>query len=206
MDWLKKLLEAQGLNESQIKAIVEGVDANYTGYVPPHRFDEVNTAKKKAEDDLKERDKQLEALQKNTGDVEALKKQIGDLQEANKTAKEKYDADMKELRTNTVLKLALAGEVHDADLVAGLIDKSKIELDDSGALKAGLDDQIKSLRESKAFLFVPKQEGKPKFKGAQPPDGKDKGGGGGEASIGADFAKAANDAGKPPAAANNPWG
>jgi hypothetical protein len=31
---LKKLLEGKGLSDEQIKAIVEGVEANYTGYVP----------------------------------------------------------------------------------------------------------------------------------------------------------------------------
>jgi hypothetical protein len=202
MEWLKKLLEAQGLSTEQIKAITEGVEGNYKGWVPQHRFDEVNTAKKTAEDTLKERDKQLEDLKKSTGDAEALKKQIETLQTDNKAAKEKYEADVKDLRLNTALKLALAGKVHDPDIVAALLDKSKIEIDDAGGVKAGLDDQIKALQTSKGFLFVV-EDGKPKFKGTKPPEGG--GGGGGDDSVGASFAKVANDGGKP-AAGLNPWG
>lgn len=96
-------------------------------------------------------------LQKSAGDVPALQEQITNLQEANKATAKQYETDMKELRLNTALKLALSGQAHDPDIVAGLLDKSKIELDDNGAVKGGLDDQIASLRESKGFLFAEKQ-------------------------------------------------
>jgi len=175
-------------------------------FVPKARFDEVNTAKKSAEDTLKDRDKQLEDLKKSTGDAEALKKQIETLQGENKAAKEQYESKVKDLQLTTALKLALAGEAHDPDIVAGLLDKSKLALDDAGNIKSGLEDQVKALRESKGFLFAEKDT-KPKFKGAKPPEGGDpNGGSGGEPSVGANFAKAANDSGKAPAAALNPWG
>lgn len=176
MEWLKKLLEVQGLNEAQIKAIIEGVGANYTGYVPPHQFEEVNKAKKQAEADLKERDNQLTDLKKSAGDNAVLQEQITKLQSDNKAAAEKYEADVNELRLGTAIKLALSGEVHDSDIVTSLLDKSKIEIDEIGAIKRGLDDQIKSLRESKAFLFVPKpdpaqQQTTTQFKGVNPAEG-----------------------------------
>lgn len=141
-------------------------------WFPKEKFDEVNTAKKKAEDDLKERDKQLEQLSKSAGDNEALKGKIKELQDENKAAAEKYAAEMKELQINTALKLALAADAHDPDLVAGLLDKNKIELNEDGTIKAGLDDQLKGLREKKSFLFAEKQQG-PKFKGVTPADGSD---------------------------------
>ncbi|NGP58158.1 hypothetical protein FLT15_07065 [Paenibacillus thiaminolyticus] len=176
MEWLKKLLEEQGLSEEQAKAIIEGVESNYKGYVPPHRFEEVNTAKKQAEEDVKERDKQLDKLKKSAGDNEELRQQIAKLQEENKAASEKYASDMKELRTSTALRLAIGDSAHDSELVLSLLDKAKIELDDDGNIKAGLDEQIQSLRESKAFLFVQKQEKDnenkgPTFKGMKPTDG-----------------------------------
>lgn len=179
MEWLKKLLEGKGLSEEQIKAIVSGVEENYQGYVPKHRFDEVNEAKKKLESDVKDRDKQLADLKKNAGDNEELTKQIEQLQADNQAATEKYEAAMTELRMSTAVKLALAGEVHDPDIVTSLLDKSKIELGEDGSIKAGLDDQIKSLRESKAFLFVQKeqQNKKPQFKGLTPAEGRDNNGG-----------------------------
>ncbi|PYI57030.1 phage scaffolding protein [Paenibacillus flagellatus] len=202
MEWLKQLLKAQGLTDEQITAIVGGVEANYKGWVPEHRFKEVNEAKKTAEDALKDRDKQLEELKKTAGDNAALKEQIEKLQGENKAAKEKYESEAKELRLNTALKLALAGKAHDPDIVAGLLDKSKIELDENGNVKAGFDEQLKALQTSKGFLFV--EQKPPSYKGFVPADGKtDKGDGSG--SLGASFAKSANESGKAPAAANNPW-
>jgi uncharacterized protein YydD (DUF2326 family) len=152
-------------------------------WIPKSKFDEVNTAKKTAEDTLKERDKQLDDLKKSAGDNATLKEQIQKLQDDNKTAKDKYDADMKELRTSTALKLALTGQVHDPDIVASLLDKTKIELDDNGTVKAGLEDQVKALRDSKAFLFVEQKPGGPQFRGAKPPEGSGGAGGGGQMTL-----------------------
>jgi len=177
MDWLKQLLEGMQLSQEQIKQISEGVDGHYKGYVPEHRFKEVNDAKKSLESTLKERDQQLADLKKSAEGNEALQTKIKELEEANKQAADKYQAELKELQTNTALKLALSGKVHDPDLVVGLLDKTKIELDESGSVKAGFEDQIKALQESKAFLFVPeKQEPGFQFRGMQPADGA----GGGE--------------------------
>ncbi|MEK3722302.1 phage scaffolding protein [Paenibacillus sp. FSL H8-0034] len=176
----KEQFIALGLTEEQATKAATASVEELKGFVPKARFDEVNTAKKTADDTLKERDKQLDELQKSTGDAAALKEQITKLQGDNKTAKEKYDSDLKELRLGTAVKLALSGKVHDPDIVANLLDKTKIELDDNGAVKGGLDDQIKALQTSKAFLFVPEDKGKPGFKGAAPPEGSGGSGGGGK--------------------------
>lgn len=180
MDWLEKLLKAQGVSDDKITSIVEGVEGNYKGWVPEHRFKEVNEGKKQAEKAIADRDKQIEELGKTAGLGEDLKKQIEALQGENKEAKEKYEADVKALRLDTALKLSLSGQVHDPDIVAGLLDKTRIELNDDGSVKGGLDDQVTSLRESKAFLFVPKEDGKPAFKGAKPAEGTSGGQGGNE--------------------------
>ncbi|MFB0840968.1 phage scaffolding protein [Paenibacillus oleatilyticus] len=179
MEWLEKLLEGKGLSNDQIKAIVSGVEDNYRGYVPKHRFDEINEVKKQLETDMKDRDKQLAELKKSAGDNEELTKQIEQLQADNKAAAEKHEAAMTELRMSTAVKLALTGEVHDPDIVTNLLDKTKIELGEDGSIKAGLEDQIKGLRESKAFLFVQKEEKpkQPQFKGILPADGRDNNGG-----------------------------
>ncbi|AGR47452.1 minor structural protein [Brevibacillus phage Abouo] len=203
---LKELLKSMGLSDEQITKIMGGVDEKYKGYVPKHRFDEVNEAKKQLETDLKDRDKQLTDLKKSVGDNEDLKKQIEILQSDNKAKDEQYQTKIKDMQVSTAIKLALAGEAHDPDLIAGLLDKSKIEINEDGTLKGGLDDQVKALRESKAFLFVEKQEGdsKPAFKGATPADGSGRQTDLKTNSVGASFAKQANQAGKP--AENNIWG
>lgn len=176
MEWLKELLKTLGIADADIDKIDAEVRKELPKhFVPKSQYNDVAEARKKAEEALADRDKQLDELKKTAGTSEELKKQIEELQAANKEAREKYEAEMKELRTNTALKLALANEVHDADIVLGLIDKTKIELDDNGNVKAGLDDQVKALRESKAFLFVEKDGTGAKFRGAKPPEGSDKG-------------------------------
>ncbi|OAB46551.1 phage scaffolding protein [Paenibacillus antarcticus] len=176
---LKELLGEELYNQIVAKAGDKKLAVvNDGNWFPKEKFDEVNIAKKQAESDLKDRDNQLSDLKKSTGDNKVLQDQITQLQTDNKTASDKYEAEVKTLRINTALKLALATDTHDPDLVAGLLDKTKIELDESGNVKSGLDDQIKSLRESKAFLFVEKQDGEPRFKGAKPPEGGGNKGGG----------------------------
>lgn len=178
---LKELLGEELYNQVMAKlgdkhkiAVVS--DGNW---IPKDKFNEVNEAKKQAEEALKERDKQLADLKKAAEGNEELKKQIEQLQADNKAAAEKYEAKIKEMAVTTAIKLAVAGQVHDPDLVTGLLDKSKIEVDDAGNVKAGLDDQLKSLRESKGFLFVQKEPNNgPQIKGATPAEGSDKGGSG----------------------------
>jgi len=202
----KEQFIALGLTEEQAEKAAAASAEELKAFIPKARFDEVNTAKKKAEDDLKDRDKQLEDLKKSSGDAETLKQQIEKLQGENKTAKEKYEADMKALKLDTALKLALGSQVHDADYAISQLNKDAIQLNDDGTVKSGLDDQIKALRESKAFLFVPEDNNKPKFKGAKPPEGGAGGGGNPDTSVGASFAKTANESGKTPAEGFNPWG
>lgn len=168
-DLLGEELYSQVMTKTGDRKLAVVNDGNW---FPKEKFDEVNTAKKQAESDLKERDNQLSDLKKSAGDNKALQDQITQLQTDNKAASEKYEAEVKALRINTALKLALASDAHDPDMVAGLLDKEKIELDESGSVKSGLEDQIKSLRESKAFLFAEKKNENTghTFKGFKPTD------------------------------------
>lgn len=174
MEWLKELLKEKGVADDVIQAVVTTAEKKLKGFIPKHRFDEVNEVKKQLEEQLSERDKQLADLKKSVGDNEELKKQIEKLQQENKDKEEAYKAQIREMAVTTAIKLAVAGDAHDPDLVATLIDKNKIEVDEDGNIKAGLDDQLKALRESKAFLFVQKQaDNTPVFKGISPADGSD---------------------------------
>ncbi|MFK0524761.1 phage scaffolding protein [Paenibacillus illinoisensis] len=167
----KEQFIALGLSEDLAEKAATASADELKGFVPKARFDEVNEAKKQAESGIADRDKQIADLGKTAGLSEEFKKQIETLQGENKTAKEKYEADMKALRIDTALKLSLSGQVHDPDIVAGLLDKTKIELNEDGSVKAGLEEQVTGLRDSKAFLFVQKEEAKPGFKGITPGDG-----------------------------------
>ncbi|MFC3802703.1 phage scaffolding protein [Cohnella sp. GCM10012308] len=191
----KEQFVALGLTEELATKAAAASTEELKGFVPKARFDEVNDAKKQAEKDRDKVSGQLEEVKKSAGDNDKLKAQIQTLQDENKAAKDKYESDAKELRLSTALKLSLAGKVHDPDIVAGLLDKTKIELDDAGAVKGGLDDQLKALQTSKAFLFIPEDKGgKPRFKGATPPESGGGGGAGGEKD--GDFGKRLAEQGK----------
>lgn len=121
-------------------------------YVEKTKFDEAAAAKSNLETQIKERDKQLETLKKTAGDKEKLEATIKQLQEDNKSAKTKYETDLKNLRIDSAVKLKLSGTAQDVDIVAGLIDKTKLIVSDDGTV-AGLDEQINPLKTSKPFLF-----------------------------------------------------
>lgn len=152
MEWLKKLIEKHtkdGVLNSE--ELMKEVNTEFPkNAVPKETYNALAEAKKALEKDITDRDKQLEELKKI--DAEGLKAEIEKLQSENKAAKEKYEADMKDMALTNAIKLAIAGKVHDEDLVAGLFDKSKLILGDDGKI-TGLDEQLAAISESKKFLF-----------------------------------------------------
>lgn len=162
-----KALKINGLSDEDAKKIADASTEELKGYVEKSKYDEVNTAKENAEKDVKDRDKQLETLKGQVGDNEELKEQIETLQKENKDNKAAYEKDLKDLKISNAIKLAINGTAQDADLVAGLIDKSKLIVGDDGKI-VGLDEQVKSLQETKSFLFKPQEQpgddGKPFIK------------------------------------------
>ena len=72
LEWLKNILGEAYTDEVDAKVSAE-IGKNF---VSKADFNQVNTAKKKAEDDVKARDQQLEDLKKSTGDAAALQEQI----------------------------------------------------------------------------------------------------------------------------------
>lgn len=193
----KEELIALGLNAEQADKVIAG----YGNTIPKSRFDEVNTAKKQLEKDIASRDQQLEELKKI--DAAGLQAKIAELQQENTTAKEQYEKDLKDTQLSSAIKLALAGKVHDTDIAIRELDITKIELDDKGEIKTGLDEQLKSLQESKSFLFVPEKK-EQTWRGFNPANSnhdKDN-----SMDIGSNFAKEANSKGTPAEKAVNPWG
>lgn len=159
---IQELLQKIGVTDDNIASATQHVNEFLDGqYVTKSRFNEVNVEKKTLEEAVKERDKQLKTLKDSEGNVDDLKEQIKKLQADNKAATLKAESDMKALRLSTAIKLAIGDTAQDVDLVANLVDTSKLILSDDGKV-TGLDEQIKVLRTEKSFLFKP--DGDPKYK------------------------------------------
>lgn len=154
----KKQFISLGFNEEQATKAIDAFSEELRGYIPKIRFDEVNNKKKMLEGEVRKLAKLLEELAEKHNDSELLKGHLEKLQEANKLTAAKFEADLKEFKLNMALKYELTGKTHDPDIVIGLLDKSKIELDHNDNISVGLEEQLKSLMESKAFLFVSKSK------------------------------------------------
>lgn len=192
----KDQLIALGLSEEQAQSVLDG----FGQMVPKSRLDDKIQELKTAKNTITKYETDLEELKPKAAGNEALLQQIQQLQDDNKTAKDQYDAELAETRLTSAVKLALTGKVQDLDIVSSLLDKSKIELDEQGNVKGGLDEQLTTLKESKSFLFVPETEERTLPKGTKPGEGRssDK-----PISIGAQFAQQANEQSK--STEKTPW-
>jgi len=167
LEWLKTIL-----GESYTEDIDTKVAAEIgKSFVSKTDFNQVNTAKKKAEDDLKARDQQLEALKNSTGDVEALKTQITTLQQQNATDKQNYEAQLAQVRLDNAVDAALtaAGAKNNTAVKALLADFLKeAKLADDGTVK-GLANELAEMvkAEATSFLFATDTKGQ-QFKGMAP--------------------------------------
>lgn len=150
---IDELVEKLGVGEERKAEAVKDVKAFLDGaYIPKSRFNEVNEEKNTLKAQVTERDKQLEVLKKAGGDAESLKTKITELQEANKKALKDYEENLKKVRMDAAIKIAIGDKAQDADIVSGLIDRSKLIVGDDGKI-TGLSEQLSALQKDKAFLF-----------------------------------------------------
>lgn len=192
----KEQLIALGLTEEQADKVIGG----FGQMVPKSRLDDKIAELNEAKKEISTRDTQLEELKKV--DAKGLQAKIDELQQANETAKNDYEAKLKDTQLSSAIKLAVAGKVYDAELIIDLIDKNKIELGEDGKVMKGLDEQLKSLQESKSFLFT-QEKSKQTFKGWVPATNET--GGENASGIGSNFAKMANEKGSGNTN-TDPWG
>lgn len=173
----KEQFIALGLSEDLADKAAAASTEELKTYIPKSRFDEVNTAKKTAEDTLKERDAQLETLSKDANASEGLRAEITRLQDANKTAAVQHETELKQIKVDNAIAAALNGKVHNEKVVTGLLDKTTLVMTDDGKL-VGLDEQIAALKTSDAYLFKPESGGQGGQGGAQGGQGSQGQGGG----------------------------
>lgn len=117
---------------------------------------------------VSERDKQLDELKKSAGDSEKLQNQIAKLQEENKKAAAEYDANLKQIKLDNAVDMALTNaKAKNVKAVKALINLDAVKMD--GDTLIGLNDQITKLVESDPYMFHVEQ--KPAIDGAKPAKG-----------------------------------
>ena len=157
------------------KIFSEHLDGNY---VTKDRFNTLNEDNKSLKKQLGDRDSQLESLKKSAGDNQALKDEIEKLKTDNAAAKKQYEADLKASKTKAAVRGKIGESAFDGDMVLGLIDLTKIELDENDNVKSGFEEQFATLKKDKAFLFKPEdKKGGFKFEGAKGVEGNKDGDG-----------------------------
>ncbi|UEX89695.1 phage scaffolding protein [Staphylococcus ratti] len=147
----REFLRGLGLEEETVQKIVdEHHDTLRDLKSEAKKVESLKEQLEKANKELENRDKQITDLQKaKDGDNQELKDKLNQYKQENA----QYQADMKELKLNNAIKLAVAKEANDANDVLLMLDKSNLELQEDGTVK-GLDDAVKGLQESKPYLFA----------------------------------------------------
>ena len=169
----RKFLEDLGLEKEVIDKILD--EAGNDLEKQKSDYETLKKERDTFESQIKERDKQLEDLKKNSKSVEDLNKTIEELQEANKQAKKNYESELKTLKVNNAVDMALtnAKAKNKVAVKALLKDLDKAEILEDGTIK-GLSDQIKTLTEAEDSKFLFETETTPTFTGATPAPSSDK--------------------------------
>lgn len=139
----------------QVETALSGVEGlsiiptNDGSWIPKSRFDEERSKQTQLKATITTLNQQL-AEAKQAGENAATLKATIDTLTAQVAERDATITGMK--RSGRIREALTAAKVRDASVVEKLLDSSKIGEDDKGNL-TGLDDQIKALKESSAYLF-----------------------------------------------------
>ena len=118
---------------------------------------------------------ELDALKESAKGNEELTAQLADLQAKLDQSKTESETKLATQQKDFAIQLALKeANALDESIVLGLLDKDTIKVTDNGL--QGFEEQLKTLQESKAFLFQAQQEETPAptiFSGGNPKPPKD---------------------------------
>ena len=112
--------------------------------------------KEQLRESLKSYEAQLNELKNASGNADELKAQIARLEAENQKRSGEFQKKLEEQRTEAAVRVAMLAREHrphDAEIVAGLLDLSQVEVDERGNVKRGLEKQLEALEEKRPFLF-----------------------------------------------------
>ncbi|WP_373894456.1 phage scaffolding protein [Virgibacillus sp. CBA3643] len=162
----REYLKGLGLSDENIESIMK--EHGKTVNSIKEKADKVDGLESQIADydqQIKDRDKQLEDLQKQAKGNDDLQQTIKDLQKANDDAQKDFDAKLAQQKKESKLEIALKdAKARNPKAVKALLDDEKISIDGDNLI--GLEDQLKGLQESDAYLFG--EDEPPGLKGRQP--------------------------------------
>ena len=168
MEWLKNLLKDAGLDDSKVDEAVGNIKKELPEhFIPKDKYNSSADELKELKEQLSQRDKQLEELSGKAKGNEELEQQIKQLQEQNTQVQTEYQEKLQKQQFDFALEKSLSGaKVRNPKAVKALLDMDTIKLD--GDNLKGLDEQLKTIKESDGYLFAEEQqETKPKFTGGE---------------------------------------
>lgn len=123
-----------------------------SNYVEKEELDTANNSIKEYKKQLKERDTQLNDLQGKVKDNETLTNEIENLKKKNEDTTKEYEGRLKDLNfDNKFDKVISSYKAKNPKALKALLDMDKVQLIDDTFI--GLEEQIKSLKESDSYLF-----------------------------------------------------
>ncbi|MFD5849696.1 phage scaffolding protein [Cytobacillus pseudoceanisediminis] len=158
-DLYKQVMEKAG--DKKIAIVSDG------NWIPKEKFNELNENTKELKKQLKDRDAQLAELGEKAKGHEELMVKINELTEENKKTAAEYQQKLDQQAFDFALKSAITNaKAKNPKAVEALLNKDSIKLDGDKLL--GLEDQLKALQKSDAYLFEAEQQpSKPTFSQGQ---------------------------------------
>ena len=137
-------LTALQLTEEQVEAVMRLHGQGLTEL--QNRLEKQNQELAAARQQTQVLQKQLEA-----GDPAELARQLQNARDEAQSLKDGYEQQLKDKDMHYAIRSAMP-DAQDAEIVASLLDVSRIKLEEDGSL-TGLAEQLAALRETKPFLF-----------------------------------------------------
>ncbi|MGQ5708820.1 phage scaffolding protein [Lactobacillus sp. PSON] len=144
-------LKELGLTDEQINQVMDlnGKDINSV----KEEVSTLTTANENFKSQIAERDKDLKNLRSQVKDNEDLSNQFKELQGKYKNDTTKLTNELNQTKLNNAVDRKLsANNVRNVKAVKALLNMDSVKLDDNGNL-SGLDDQIKTIKQSDSYLF-----------------------------------------------------
>ena len=142
----REFLKAMGLTDEQIDSIMD--EHGSTVNAVKGERDNLKTEIGGLKEEIQNRDGQIDVLSKTAGTSEELTKELERVKGENANWQDKYSKS--QLQAN--VKLAVAKEANDANDILFFVNMENLKLNDDGSVE-GLEDQLKTLKDSKPYLF-----------------------------------------------------